>query len=428
MIRCLDSDGVEVRLYDPDRGACVITARSVRTRARAEDDRHKVVITPSVSSAVADADLIVHLYRVGGAHGRLDDERFAQRHDLLAQETNGLVAASQAIRNLAALDAVAPEILTRAPTALNVICSNPVGILTTAAARLGLPTIGLCELPHAFGESLVKHGITLEYETLRLYGLNHCWFVVGTDRRSGTEVAMADPHLLARVYRDTVLDSTPDAVCEELVRMASLMSALPSPYWQYHMQRKSPRPATLRAEEVLAVNKEIMASLAHCDFSLYDALLAKRGGYRLETVVARLAGAYLGSEEVSRISVCMPTIRDPSSHLGSSQEAVVEVTARSVRPRADESSVPAAVEALVSPIDSFEAGLVNAWVRGDAQAIGEAVLAHPLVRSPTAVMEWLDTHGPWLGRSGRGSDNDDSGASKPDSPKQVSPCGGTFSS
>ena len=125
--------------------------------------------------ALAGADAIIVLVRVGGLGAREWDESFPVRHGLIGDEGLGIGGMANAWRSVPVLDDLARRIRTRAPSAFVFNLSAPLGITTRVFLDHDLATVGICELPQttrdAFGPR--GHGVDL----LDYGGLNHLgWF------------------------------------------------------------------------------------------------------------------------------------------------------------------------------------------------------------------------------------------------------------
>ncbi len=381
--------GLDVRLHDCDHAALARTA-SAFPSSDANAASNCVTVSPDLARAVEGADIIVHLYRSGGSIGRLHDELFALRHGLTAQETNGIVAASQALRNLAALETIAPVISRSAPAALNVICSNPVGIVTAAAARLGLTTVGMCELPSRIQKAFVEHAIVEQDELLRIAGLNHLWFVGGTSTRSGEELISTARGKFSRMYEDFMLPGTPPTVTSELAEAASRANVVPSPYWQYYLTTRPHARGPVRACRVRSINRLAANALAQRDFAAYEAVLAQRGGHGLDEALALFCGAYTNHTSPSSFGLC---IAPPAGASGAARETMCLVSAARIEAVPDGVAPPSMLKPTLEAVASFESKLVDAWLVEDPQGLVAAVRHHPLVGHTPAADAWLKLYG-----------------------------------
>lgn len=101
-----------------------------------------------LDAALRGADVIFAAIRVGGAEGRVGDERRALALGILGQETVGAGGLSYALRTLPVMLHIAERIRVLAPDAWLLNFTNPAGMITDALADiLGHRVIGLCDSP-----------------------------------------------------------------------------------------------------------------------------------------------------------------------------------------------------------------------------------------------------------------------------------------
>lgn len=111
-------------------------------------DDPRVRVTSSLDAALDGADIVISAIRVGGADGRVADERTALELGVLGQETVGAGGLAYAMRSLPAVAAHADAIARHAPQAWTLTMTNPAGIVTEVMARvLGERVIGICDSP-----------------------------------------------------------------------------------------------------------------------------------------------------------------------------------------------------------------------------------------------------------------------------------------
>ena len=134
-------DEVVLQDTDPQRLA-VISA------VLADDDGPRVRLAESVTDAVTGADAVFSAIRVGGAAGRIRDERRALELGVLGQETVGAGGLAYALRTLPVVLEAAHIIRDVAPNAWLVNFTNPAGLVTEALRTvLGEKVIGICDSP-----------------------------------------------------------------------------------------------------------------------------------------------------------------------------------------------------------------------------------------------------------------------------------------
>src|SRR6185437_13543052 len=116
------------------------------------DERHKghvsVTTTTDLDAAVDGADVVYCAVRVGGLAGRLLDETAALAEGVIGQETTGAGGITFALRTVPVVIDIAEVVARRAPNAVFINFTNPVGLVTEAIRRvLGDWVIGICDAP-----------------------------------------------------------------------------------------------------------------------------------------------------------------------------------------------------------------------------------------------------------------------------------------
>lgn len=171
---------LELRLHAPDlaRLAVIATHASARSHVIARNqgcEPHRVYACAALDDALAGADVVVLLVRVGGLAAREHDERFPAQFGLVGDEGLGVGGMANAWRTLPVLARIADRIAACAPTARVLDMIAPLGITTRLLLDRGLTAVGLCELPaltHARWLARSEPGVPLAYA-----GLNHLgWF------------------------------------------------------------------------------------------------------------------------------------------------------------------------------------------------------------------------------------------------------------
>lgn len=188
--------------------------------------------TTDLVDALTDADFVFAAVRVGGAAGRVADERVALDLGLLGQETIGPGGLAYALRTIPVMRRVAETIARVAPKAWTINFTNPAGIVTQAMRDvLGDRVVGICDTPIGLVRRVSRLlGVSLEHDQDRVgydyVGLNHLgWLrsvtIDGIDRL---------PDVLAD---DAALDAIEEA---RLLGPAWVrtMRALPNEYLYYY--------------------------------------------------------------------------------------------------------------------------------------------------------------------------------------------------
>jgi 6-phospho-beta-glucosidase len=214
-------------------------------------------------------------------------------------------------------------------------------------------------------------GVPAEALTLEHVGLNHLTW----ERSAWVDGVNRLPALLAE-HGDLLAEHL-----ELPVELLRLTGTLPSYYLRYFYchdevvaeQRGEPP----RGARVAEIERELLTMYRDPALDTKPALLSERGGaYYSEAAIGLLASLY-GSPGIHAVNVrnngTLPNLPD---------EAVIEVTcdvdAGGATP-APVTSLPPDLAGLVSHVSGYEELAVDAALRGGADRVFRALLAHPLV-------------------------------------------------
>ncbi len=345
----------------------------------------RLVATLDRSAALDGADFVVVQLRVGGQAARLLDETIPPRFGCIGQETTGPGGFAKALRTVPVILDLAEEADRRAaPGAWIVDFTNPVGIVTGALLAAGHRAVGLCNVAIGFQRRLAAHfGVTPERVQLEHVGLNHLsWIravrVDGVDRL---------PELLAD---DPALTADEVGLPAELLRD---LGAIPSYYLRYYYATAEvvaeDRAAPTRAEEVMAIEHDLLELYRDPALAEKPALLERRGGaFYSEAAAQLIASLHDDAGDVQVVDVrnggALPDLPDG---------AVVEVPCRVDRDGAHPLPLePLAPEfrGLVAHALAYEELAVRAAVSGDRSIAFRALLANPLAPDAATARGLLD--------------------------------------
>jgi 6-phospho-beta-glucosidase len=277
-----------------------------------------------------------------------------------------------------------------------------------------VPSVGLCNGPitlkmhimQALQERLAAE-ITPERGQLKTLGLNHLSWHYGF-ALDGEDVW---PQVMEALLAELVVDREP----EWDVRTIEALGMVPNSYLQYYYYTERKLAAQQawppsRAEEVIAVEKDLLRQYADTALTAPPADLMKRGGAYYSTVATQLLNAHyndLGETHVVNV-------RHGGAVPGWPEDWVLELPCRvdrsGVHPLPAE-PLPLACFGLLAQVKAYELLTVQAAVHGDRRAAYQALLAHPLGPPADRVQEVLDdllnthrAHLPqfWLARTGEG--------------------------
>jgi len=322
------------------------------------------------------ADFVIVQLRVGGQQARLSDETLPHRFGCLGQETTGPGGFAKALRTVPVVLDVAEHVARRA--ALNawiVDFTNPVGIVTQALLDDGHRALGLCNVAIGF-QRIFADWLTVEPHRVSLdhVGLNHLTWERAV-RVDGEDVL---PQLLAaHVDRIARLTGVPAPLVDSL-------AAVPSYYLRYYylpdevLAEQLARPS--RAEDVMAIEAELLALYRDPTLDTKPPLLDRRGGAHYSEAAAQL----VASLHDGRGDVQVVDTRNGTAIPGLPADAVVEVPAVITRDGATPvAGAPLAAElrGLVQQVKAYEDLTLQAARSGSRRLALEALLANPLVPS-----------------------------------------------
>ncbi len=336
----------------------------------------RLVQTTDREAALNDAHFVVCQLRVGGQQARYVDETLPHEFGCIGQETTGAGGFAKALRTVPVVLDLARELeRIGAPDAWFVNFTNPVGIVTQALLDAGHRAIGLCNV--AIGlQRRIAASLDVGPERVELdhVGLNHLTWeravrVDGVDRL------------------DELLDVGGQHWADHLELPLALMRTLhnlPSYYLRYYYQPDEVLAEQLagpsRAEQVMEIERELLAMYADPALRRQPELLSERGGaFYSEAAAQLIASLHAGTGDVQVVD-----IRNAGTLAGLADDDVVEVPARITRAGASPLSqavLAPEIAGLVAQVKSYERLAARAAVTHDRRVALEALLANPLVPS-----------------------------------------------
>jgi 6-phospho-beta-glucosidase len=334
----------------------------------------QITFTTDLDRAVSDAAVVLLQLRVGGQAARAVDESLPLRCGCVGQETTGAGGLAKALRTVPVILQIAERVSRlAAKDAWIVDFTNPVGIVTRALLDDGHRAVGLCNV--AIGNQRVAAdmlGIEPARVALDHFGLNHLtWtrqiLVDGQDRL---------PELLATSAEELARRS---GIPVDLLRRLAVWPSYYLRYFYEHdqvVEQQQAKPS--RAEEVAAIERELLEIYADPAVDQKPALLQQRGGaYYSEAAVDLMASLLADRGDVQVVN-----LRNDGTLPFLADQAVVEMPARVSR------QGPVPLES--APVDPLFAGLIGhvsayeelalvAAVRGGRERVFRALMAHPLI-------------------------------------------------
>ncbi len=364
----------ELTLVDPDEGRLSVVGPFSARIMRALGHPGQVRWTTDLDEGLDGAGAVLLQLRVGGQAARQRDETWPLQCGCVGQETTGAGGLAKALRTVPVVLDIAERARRRAdPSAWIIDFTNPVGIVTRALLDAGHRAVGLCNVAIGFQRKFAAMlAIPPDQVLLDHVGLNHLtWerkvLVDGKDRL---------PALLAAGSEEIAADVEMPA--EIMLRSGTVPSYYLRYYYCHDEVVEEERNAPTRAEQVAAIERELLAMYADPALDRKPDLLGQRGGaFYSEAAVALLASLTLDARDIQVVNVrnagTLPFLPD---------EAVIEVPATVAA--AGPSPLPVdPVEplqrGLIAHVSAYEELAVDAALRGGRDRVEAALLAHPLI-------------------------------------------------
>jgi 6-phospho-beta-glucosidase len=367
-----------------------------------------VHLTTDRRQAIDKASYVITQLRVGWMQARREDEYLGRRHGLVGQETTGIGGMSKALRTIPVILDIANDMRDLAPGALLVNFTNPAGLVTQALADHApdIPAVGVCNVPlitkmKLLEELQTRQGLDLDPEQVHLdsLGLNHLtWY-----RSLNIDGEDIWPHVMTSFIAAVKEETDPEWGIWDTDTLKTL-GMIPNRYLRYfyytgRMLAAQQKWPPSRAEEVTAIEKELLAQYAEPDRTEPPDTLLKRGGAYYSTVATQILNAHYNDTGETHVV----NVAHRGAVPGWPDEWVLEMPCRVSRAGivplpAD--PLPPSVEGLVAQVKAYEMLTVQAAVHGDRSAAYQALLAHPLGppadQVQTVLEDMLATHHDYL--------------------------------
>ena len=395
----------ELWLMDIDPERLEIVGGFAQRMVKAKGEPFKVVLSTNQREAIAGASYVTTQLRVGMMPARRGDEYLGLRHGLIGQETTGVGGMAKALRTIPVILGIAKDIREVAPGALLANFTNPAGLVTEALTRYAadVPAVGVCNVGIT-----TKMGILEELEkatgshvddsraVLNTLGLNHLTWHRGFTI-DGEEMW---PLIFPAFVESLKAEEHP----EWDLRTVETLGMIPNYYLQYfyytdkkyEAQKKWP-PS--RAEEVMAIEKDLLREYADPALTEPPADLMKRGGAYYSTLATQLINSHYN--DLGQVHVV--NTRNNGAVKDWPADWVLELPAKvdkqGIHPLTAD-PLPPACFGLISQVKMYEILTVEAAVHGDRNAMYQALLTHPLGPSADKVQavmdDMLETNKQWL--------------------------------
>ena len=387
----------ELWLMDLSPERLAVVGGFARRMAATKGAPFQVHLATDQREAVRGARYVITQLRVGGMPARREDEYLGRRYGLIGQETTGVGGMAKALRTIPVILQVAADMRELAPGALLVNFTNPAGLVTEALARHApdVPSVGVCNvalttkmemLAGLKAAGALHKDSSPERAELDTLGLNHLTWHRGL-RVEGQDVW---PQIMAGLLAELRTQADPEwdpATIEAL-------GMIPNPYLRYyyytgHKLAAQEKWPPSRAEEVMAVEADLLAQYAEPDRTKPPADLMKRGGAYYSTVATQLLNAHyndLGETHIVNVPHRGTVAGWPAGWV---LEMPCRVDAAGIHPL-PAAPLPPACFGLVAQVKMYEILTVDAAVHGDRRAAYQALLAHPLGPPADRVQAVLD--------------------------------------
>ncbi|MBG0785246.1 MAG: 6-phospho-beta-glucosidase [Anaerolineaceae bacterium] len=395
----------ELWLMDIDRERLDIVGGFAQRMAAAQNAHFKVILSTNQRVSIRDAAYVITQLRVGHMAARREDEYLGQRHGLIGQETTGIGGMAKALRTIPVVLDIAKDMREAAPGALLVNFANPSGLVTEALFRYApeVQAVGVCNATLTTQMEILKRineqmslDLKPEESRIKTLGLNHLtWFY-------GFEVHGQEywPHIMQALIAKMAAEEDPDFDLQTL----QTLQMLPNGYLRYYyytekMLAKQSHWPPSRADEVMAIEKGLLAYYQDPNQSEPPADLMKRGGAYYSTVATQLLNAHYNDlDEVHVVNV-----RHNGAVPGWDPDWVLEmpcrVSAKGITPL-PAAPLPPVCSGLIAQVKAYEILTTEAAVTGDRKIAYKALLAHPLGpqanRIEAVLEDMLDTHRQYL--------------------------------
>ncbi|MFG3657459.1 6-phospho-beta-glucosidase [Streptomyces sp. NPDC047706] len=365
----------ELVLVDPAADRLELVGGLARRIFARQGHAGRVVTTADLDAGVEGADAVLLQLRVGGQAARQQDETWPLECGCVGQETTGAGGLAKALRTVPVVLDIAERVRRTSPDAWIIDFTNPVGIVTRALLQAGHKAVGLCNvaigLQRKFAALLGAAPADVHLDHV---GLNHLTWETGV-RLAGEDVL---PKLLTE-HGDTI------AADLRLPReLLDRLGVFPSYYLRYYYAHdevvREQRTKPSRAEEVAAMERELLRMYGDPALDEKPELLARRGGAfyseaAVDLAAALLCGAGSPHQVVNTYNRgTLPFLPD---------DAVIEVQA-AVGAGKGPAPLPVATvdplyAGLMASVTAYEDLALDAALRGGRERVFRALLAHPLV-------------------------------------------------
>jgi 6-phospho-beta-glucosidase len=373
----------ELWLMDVDPERLAVVGGFAQRMAAARNAPFKVVLSTDRRAAVAGAQYVLTQLRVGGMLARRNDEHLGRRHGLIGQETTGVGGMAKALRTIPVILGIAADMRElAAPGALLVNFTNPAGLVTEALSRHApeVAAVGVCNIPQGVARTIIGQlerafGTTIDPERTALdtLGLNHLSWHRGFTV-DGEDVW---PQVIEATLAELRSRPAPGWEADYIASLRMLPNYYLGYYHDTATKLAEQASSESRADQVIAIEAELLRQYAEPERSEPPPGLMQRGGAYYSTVATQLLDAHAND----RGEVHVVNVPHRGAVPGWPADWVLElpcrVDAAGIHPLPAEPLPPVAF-GLLAHVKAYELLTAEAAVTGDRRLAYQALLAHPL--------------------------------------------------
>jgi 6-phospho-beta-glucosidase len=331
--------------------------------------------------------VLFHQIRYGGMRARDLDEKLALRHGLVADETLGIVGATNALRTISGMQPLLEVVQRKAHPYRLVNFTNPCSIVTQhLVERWRLPAVGICDYPEVLRTEYARLlEVPREELALRSFGVNHFGFVY--DAELGGRSVFAE---LKQRLEASPLTPSYHRTLSFIVPLA----------WNLIFDRRAlwERQASVpnRAAFLLAAEQELAALVQQggptsLDVGATMARLSARNCDWYDLIVTPTLANVLGRAQRELI---VNVSSDDALGIGRAP-CVVEANAVVTEGHHQLRALPAGLSrsyefSVVQQMKRAELALLDACSRGGRDEIVGACLKNPMIQEDRALQRYLD--------------------------------------
>lgn len=360
-----------------------------------------VTLTLDRKNALKDADFVTTQFRVGLLDARVKDERIPLSHGVLGQETNGAGGMFKAFRTIPVILDIIEDMKEQCPNAWLINFTNPAGMVTEAAIKVGgwKRTLGLCNVPigHCSMAS-EKLGIAEKDLFFKFAGINHfhwhrVWDKTGKERTNDVIEAIYNPSL---EEQESHLKNIHNAQFH--YEQIKDLEMLPCGYHRYyyiedemlkHSIEEFERGET-RAQVVKQTEKRLFELYKDPELDYKPKELEQRGGTHYSDAACEIIASIQNDKRTNMVVSTQNNGTITDLPYDCAVEVSGVVTAHGFEPYNWGTFENAAARGIIQNMKGMEETVIRAAVEGDYGAALQAFTVNPLVPGGEMAKTLLD--------------------------------------